>query len=188
MVERTRTPDSLQGLTEGELTPRRTDSADSFESLDPAQKNYAEYATGDLEHKIQITNDVYVMKRSGDADKIASANEFSKSFVDENAYLKKYASSLIEAYDPKDPTLTPFVKTILDAHPFMGRRMFDLVVKQKGEAAIPELARQLLNRWNNTASGMQEADRNIITKIIDGCIPELSKPFRDLFYVKPKKA
>ncbi|MEI6805972.1 MAG: hypothetical protein WCK49_05635 [Myxococcaceae bacterium] len=189
MVERTsRTPDSLQGLSDGDSTPRRTDSRDSFEHLDFAGEAFEQYSNGDLDKKIELTNKIFEMKRSGQPEDLASANQFNKSFTSENAYLRENASKLTQSYDPKDPTLTPFVKTILDGHPFMAKRMFDLVVKEKGEAAVPELARQLVNRWNDTTSGMKEADRETITKIVDGCLPELSKPFRDLFYAKPKKA
>lgn len=189
MVERTnKTPNSVQGLTEGDLTPRSNVSEDSFGYPNLAQEAYNQYSSADLEHKVQITNTIYAMKHSGDPDETASAKEFNGHFKAENAYLRENALKLTQSYDPKDPSLTPFIKTILDEHPFMARRMFDLVVKEEGETAVPKLAHQLFNRWNNTTSGMQESDRNALTKIIDGCIPELSKPFRDLFYVKPKRA
>lgn len=163
--------------SEGGLTPDRNSPIHPY--------SYDSYSSGDLGHRIEATNYIYGLKSEPSTRSIA--NDFKKQFTKDNQYIKDYSSQLTASYDPKDPTMTPFVKALLDQHPFFAKRIYDEVLKNNQTSGAETLAKQVFDHWNQTPAGRHEETRQTITAILDHCLPELSQQFRALFKLKKSK-
>lgn len=161
-----------------------SDQEEHFEeSASVAQKIYGHYTGADLKQKIDLTNYIYSLKDSAKETAVAAKNMFSE----EKEYIEKHGQQLTMPYDSKDPTLTPFVKTILDGHPFFARRMYQKIIKDDPEHGESILAQQLFDYWNEAGKGRggySTDESQKISAIVSECMPSLYQKFEGLFKVK----